>query len=177
MNKRDLANLLNRAAAALDVTVDELLALKNSADLSAESNDAEARVTVSFNVNDLPLGPFGGDREKAAEWLASKASVIEDILSERGNDAISDLVVADDSLREEPEDGSEPEFWESFTDTPRMFYECGICDHYHPADWDGDCREDANRFTADALDKMHGGDWWQDSRLVPMPGTEDDESS
>ena len=25
-------------------------------------------------------------------------------------------------------------------------YECGICDCYHPWDWDGDCRDDANRF-------------------------------
>ncbi len=25
-------------------------------------------------------------------------------------------------------------------------YECGICDCYHPWEWDGDCREDANRF-------------------------------
>ena len=25
-------------------------------------------------------------------------------------------------------------------------YECGICDSLHPWGWDGDCREDANRF-------------------------------
>lgn len=25
-------------------------------------------------------------------------------------------------------------------------YECGICGCYHPADWDGDCRDDSNRF-------------------------------
>ena len=25
-------------------------------------------------------------------------------------------------------------------------YECGICDCYHPWSWDGDCRDDANRF-------------------------------
>ena len=28
-----------------------------------------------------------------------------------------------------------------------MYYECGICDHLHPWEWDGDCRDDANRFT------------------------------
>ena len=27
-----------------------------------------------------------------------------------------------------------------------VLYECGICNHVHPWDWDGDCREDANRF-------------------------------
>lgn len=29
----------------------------------------------------------------------------------------------------------------------RTYYECGICDHLHPWGWDGDCRDDANRFT------------------------------
>lgn len=27
-----------------------------------------------------------------------------------------------------------------------IIYECGICGSYHPWDWDGDCREDANRY-------------------------------
>lgn len=26
-----------------------------------------------------------------------------------------------------------------------IFYECGICGAYHPWEWDGDCRDDANR--------------------------------
>lgn len=30
-----------------------------------------------------------------------------------------------------------------------IIYECGICDQHHPWDWDGDCREDANRFMPD----------------------------
>jgi hypothetical protein len=25
-------------------------------------------------------------------------------------------------------------------------YECGICDHYHPWDFKGDCRDDSNRY-------------------------------
>jgi hypothetical protein len=25
-------------------------------------------------------------------------------------------------------------------------YECGICGCYHPWSWDGDCREDENRY-------------------------------
>jgi len=31
------------------------------------------------------------------------------------------------------------------------YYECGICDHLHPWDWSGDCRDDRNRFTNDIL--------------------------
>lgn len=27
-----------------------------------------------------------------------------------------------------------------------VFYECGICDQIHPWEWDGDCRDDANRY-------------------------------
>jgi len=26
-------------------------------------------------------------------------------------------------------------------------YECGICGGYHPWDWNGDCREDKNRYS------------------------------
>lgn len=37
-----------------------------------------------------------------------------------------------------------------------IFYECGICDHVHPWDWDGDCRDNANRFTRDQLDERFG---------------------
>jgi hypothetical protein len=31
------------------------------------------------------------------------------------------------------------------------YYECGICEHLHPWDWHGDCRDDANRFTDEVL--------------------------
>lgn len=34
---------------------------------------------------------------------------------------------------------------------PRKFYECGICSCIHPWDWNGDCRDDANRFSLDDL--------------------------
>lgn len=62
-----------------------------------------------------------------------------------------------------------------FTDPkPPQFYDCGICGHYHPINWDGDCRDDANRFTTDQLDEKYGvgefgkdGDGWEE---VPMPG-------
>lgn len=39
--------------------------------------------------------------------------------------------------------------------TCRTGYECGICSCYHPADWDGDCRDDANRYAdADDFDEL-----------------------
>jgi len=34
------------------------------------------------------------------------------------------------------------------TKTMPHLYECGICDGYHPWTWNGDCRDDANRFGA-----------------------------
>jgi len=46
------------------------------------------------------------------------------------------------------------------------FYDCGICECYHPADWDGDCRDDANRFHAVQLDEIFGVFGWEE---VPMP--------
>ncbi|HTE40292.1 MAG TPA: hypothetical protein VK629_05665 [Steroidobacteraceae bacterium] len=55
---------------------------------------------------------------------------------------------------------------------PKQFYQCGICESYHPADWDGDCRDDANRFAPFELDARFGEDQWEE---VPMPGTEDED--
>ena len=49
------------------------------------------------------------------------------------------------------------------------FYLCEICSCYHPADWDGDCREDANRFAMGELDEKYGWDGWEE---VDIPGTE-----
>lgn len=50
------------------------------------------------------------------------------------------------------------------------FYPCGICNCYHPHDWDGDCRDDDNRFMMDELDKKYGWNGWEE---VPMPGTDE----
>jgi len=46
------------------------------------------------------------------------------------------------------------------------FYDCGICECYHPAEWDGDCRDDANRFNIEQLDDRYGVHGWEE---VPMP--------
>ncbi len=39
-----------------------------------------------------------------------------------------------------------------FTTSP-TFYMCGICDHFHNALWNGDCRQDNARFTISDLHK------------------------
>jgi len=39
---------------------------------------------------------------------------------------------------------------------PKVYYDCDICDHFHPWDWNGDCRDDTNRLTYDDLDNLHG---------------------
>lgn len=54
---------------------------------------------------------------------------------------------------------------------PTAIYECGICGHYHRAAWNGDCREDAERFTLDDINNLFGneGSGWEE---VPMPGTD-----
>lgn len=42
------------------------------------------------------------------------------------------------------------------------FYRCGICECFHSLAWDGDCREDANRFAADEIDAAHGARGWEE---------------
>lgn len=34
------------------------------------------------------------------------------------------------------------------------YYECGCCGHYHREDFVGDCRNDAERFTLDDLERL-----------------------
>lgn len=50
--------------------------------------------------------------------------------------------------------------------TPK-FYACGICDHYHPATWDGDCRDDQNRWTVEQLDRAFGVIGWTEVDTPP----------
>jgi len=40
----------------------------------------------------------------------------------------------------------------------KIIYECGICDCYHPWDWEGDCRDDANRFLPEEYAEQIGVD-------------------
>lgn len=44
--------------------------------------------------------------------------------------------------------------------TRHAYYECGICDHWHAVDFNGDCRADDARFTAEDLDSLHGLNAW-----------------
>lgn len=56
------------------------------------------------------------------------------------------------------------------TPTPAVFYRCGICDCYHAMTWNGDCRDDANRFACDELDTALGSFNWREE---DMPTWED----
>ncbi len=49
--------------------------------------------------------------------------------------------------------------------TMPKYYECTICGHFHPLEWNGDCRDDVNRFTEEQLEEKHGQNW----EPVPMP--------
>lgn len=42
------------------------------------------------------------------------------------------------------------------------YYQCDICECFHPYLWNGDCRENANRFIAEELDIKHGPDDWKE---------------
>lgn len=42
----------------------------------------------------------------------------------------------------------------------RRFFECGGCDHHHPFGWSGDCRDDAQRYSLDRLDRTYGEQGW-----------------
>lgn len=46
------------------------------------------------------------------------------------------------------------------------FYDCGICGCWHSLAWNGDCRDDANRFACDEIDDALGSFNWE---AVEMP--------
>ena len=55
-----------------------------------------------------------------------------------------------------------------------QIYECGICGSYHAASWEGDCRENENRF-ADPEDFAKRRSLHLSAvEIVDMPGTEAD---
>jgi hypothetical protein len=45
------------------------------------------------------------------------------------------------------------------------FYECGICDQLHPSKFEGDCRDDHNRFDLEQLEAKYG---FENVTVVPM---------
>ncbi len=47
------------------------------------------------------------------------------------------------------------------------FVECGGCNCYHPAAFEGDCRDDDNRFASAQLDELYGLDGWIGTPLAP----------
>jgi hypothetical protein len=49
---------------------------------------------------------------------------------------------------------------QSWFSPPVLVVECGCCSEYHLADYFGDCRDDAHRFTSDQLDHQYGLDGW-----------------
>lgn len=40
------------------------------------------------------------------------------------------------------------------------YYDCGCCGSWHPADWNGDCRDDEHRYAYDEIDAKHGVYGW-----------------
>lgn len=57
-------------------------------------------------------------------------------------------------------------FTQEFAKTDRpTYYTCGICEFYHSAHWNGDCRENGARFYAEDLDAKHGRDGWDEIRM------------
>lgn len=43
------------------------------------------------------------------------------------------------------------------TTTQKAFFNCPICEQYHPKGFDGDCRDNQNRFSLSRLEDL--GDW------------------
>ncbi|USN15604.1 hypothetical protein KIKIMORA_04860 [Brevundimonas phage vB_BpoS-Kikimora] len=74
-------------------------------DLTEAIRLAGAAPTV-FTVEDV-IDRFDGTEEEAADWLVNNRRRLDDILSERGNEAIGDLLAYDGRLASEDDDEDE----------------------------------------------------------------------
>ncbi len=59
------------------------------------------------------------------------------------------------------------------TTSPPVFVDCGSCGHYHRTEYAGDCRDDAERFTADDLDERYGENGWAEGKDCERCGVND----
>jgi hypothetical protein len=60
----------------------------------------------------------------------------------------------------------------------KIYYaECDICGHLHPENWDGDCRDDTERYTWEELEAKHGpyGEKWELQCFAELIEVPDDE--
>lgn len=46
-----------------------------------------------------------------------------------------------------------------------VYYSCEICGALHPWKWNGDCRDDGNRFACETLDALHGNNGWTERSM------------
>jgi hypothetical protein len=50
-------------------------------------------------------------------------------------------------------------------ENPPRFGLCDMCGHLHPVGFEGDCRDDRNRFSYESLNTLYGDDGWEESNL------------
>lgn len=64
----------------------------------------------------------------------------------------------------------------AYRKSPPVFYECGCCGEYHHRDLPGtvDCRDNAHRFTVDALDAHYGPAKWEEITLEEQMSHDED---
>ena len=73
-------------------------------------------VTIKYTAAELPIGPFGDNRETADEWLEGAAIDLRDTMTERCNEILQNYIhqeIALGNLPDEPDEG-DAEFWEYF---------------------------------------------------------------
>ncbi len=77
-----------------------------------------AKLTLTFGINDLPMGPFGDDPVKAAEWLDEAQRALVDTMATQCSEIMHgyiDQECAFGDLIDEPEEGTE-DFWDQFSE-------------------------------------------------------------
>lgn len=133
--------------------------------------------------DDFPQGPFpsGGGEADSPQHCDQCGLFLENPLTDQGRDYVRELI--DEHKGSGRGTRHTLQEWANFyglpwghgrvifaaapEDRPR-FYHCGICEHYHPAEWNGDCRDDQARHNPDELDARYGPTGWDE---VPMPDT------
>lgn len=127
----------------------------------------------SYDSDDHPKGPYpdGGGESDTPSHCDSCRAFLENPLTGDGVKYVAEAIREDKEGGRDRSHNDVVALWRDFyawelsdywrKHSPK-FYECDSCNEYHPSGFDGDCRDDANRYTRERLESEFGdeGEDW-----------------
>jgi len=142
-------------------------------------NKIKAALTEPDIIHDdsdhYPQGPYanGGGEADTPQHCDTCRCFLQNPLTLDGAIYVREQI--DEFVRSGSGDWNVLRLWAEHYIIKPQFYECGICGALHPANWNGDCRDDANRFHTEQLDAKYGESNWEEVETPETGHAERDE--